>query len=67
MYESVNGPYRPSQSVWFAVLAVALGLTAAALLGACGGPQDSAAAEEIRSDRERAVPPAGNAAFAFDL
>ena len=77
MYESVNGPYRPSQSVWFTVLAVALGLTAAALLGACGGPQDSAAAEEIRSDRERAVPPAGNAdlavlvdgngAFAFDL
>ena len=77
MCESVNGVNRPGQSGWFAAFAMALCLAAAALLAACGGSQDSAAADEIRSDRERAAPSAGNAdlagladgnsAFAFDL
>ena len=37
MFESTTGPERPSWSGWFAVLAAALFLTAAALLAACGG------------------------------
>ena len=78
MCESANTMNRPRMSGWFTLLAMALCVTAAALLTACGGSQDSiAAAEEIRSDRERAVPSAGdadlaglvdgNSAFAFDL
>ena len=71
---SVNGPRR---SAWFILAAVALCVTATALLAACGGSQDSAAKAEIRSDRERASPSPGstdmaalsdgNSAFAFDL
>ena len=59
-----------------AVLAAALCL-AAAPLAACGGSENSTAAAEVRSDRERAAPSAGdtdlaglvdgNGAFAFDL
>ncbi len=71
---SVNRLWRPG---WLAVLAVALCLAAAGLLAACGGSEDSIAAAEIRSDRERAAPSTGsadltaladgNSAFAFDL
>ena len=60
----------------FAALAAALCL-AAAPLAACGGLENSTAAAEVRSDRERGAPSAGNAdlaglvdgngAFAFDL
>ncbi len=78
MRESAGGPRSPGRPGWSAVLAVALWLTAAALVAACGWPLGSTAAgEEVRSDRERAAPPAGNAdlaglaggnsAFAFDL
>ena len=78
MCESANGVNRPGQSARFAAFAMALCLAVAALLAACGGSQDSAAAaDEIRSDRERAVPSAGkadlaglvdgNSAFTFDL
>ena len=112
MFESANGLQRPRQSGWFAVLAVALCLTAAVLLSACGDEPQSGSptrpavtptttsgstpiptdgppfatpgrpaaqepSSEIRSDRERAAPSAGNAdlaglinansAFSFDL
>ena len=78
MCEGVNGLYRPRQSGWLTVLGITLCLTTATLLAACGGSQDStAAAEEIRSDKERGAPSAGNAdlaglvdgnsAFSFDL
>ncbi len=78
MRESANGVSKPGRAGWFAAFAMVLCLAAAAPLAACGGSQDSAAAaEEIRSDRERAAPSAGNAdlagladgngAFAFDL
>ena len=78
MCEIAGGPYRPGRPGWSTVLAVALCLTAAALVAACGWPRGSTAAgEEIRSDRERAAPSEGNAdladlaggnrAFAFDL
>ena len=78
MRYSASGLHRPGQSGRFTILVVALCLTAAALLAACGGSQGStAAAEEVRSDRERAAPSVGNAdlaglvdgnsAFAFDL
>ena len=77
MYESTNGLYRPRQPGWFTILAMTLCLTAATLLAACGGLQDSTAAAEVRSDRERGTPSAGNAdlaglvdgniAFSFDL
>ncbi len=73
MRESANGLYGPGR---FTVLVMALCVTAAALLAACGGSQDSTAAA-VRSDRERAAPSAwnadlaaladGNSAFAFDL
>ena len=78
MRERAGGAYRLGKWGWFTVLAMALCLTAAALVAGCGGLHDStAAAAEIRSDRERAAPSAGNAelaglvdgnsAFAFDL
>ena len=73
-----SGLHRPGQLGRFTILVVALCLAAAALLAACGGSQGStAAAAEVRSDRERAAPSAGdadlaglvngNSAFAFDL
>ena len=71
---SVNAPGR---SGWFILAAVALCLAASALPAGCGWLQESAAAEEIRSDRERAAPSlenadlaalaGGNSTFAFDL
>ena len=72
MCERTNSVNRPRQSGWFTAIAMVL------CLAACGGSQDSAAAAaEIRSDRERAAPSAGNGdlagladgntAFAFDL
>ena len=72
---SVNGPRR---SGWFIPAAAALWVTAAALLAGCGGLQDSPiAAEEVRSEKARAAPSAGNpdlatlvdgnSAFAFNL
>ena len=77
MSKSDNSLYRPRRSGWFILAAVALCVTAAALLAACGGVEDSVAAAEARSDMERAVPSAvsadlaaladGNSAFAFDL
>ena len=44
MCQGVNRLYRTRRSGWFAVLVMALCLTAAALLAACGGSQDSTAA-----------------------
>ena len=77
MSERDNSLYRPRRSGWFILAAVALCVTASALLAACGGSQDSIAAAETRSDRERASPATGsadvagladgNGAFAFDL
>ena len=112
MSESDNSLYRPRRSGWFILAAVALCVTAAALLAACGdepqpdsstrpaarptttsantpvptdspvpiatlAPSTQSAPNEIRSEKERSVPSAGNAdlaaladgnsAFAFDL
>ena len=78
MHESITGPDRPSSSTLAVLILTVLCLAAAALLAACGGSQGSAiASAEIRSERERAAPPAsgvnladlvdGNSAFAFDL
>ena len=78
MYEIIARPDRLRRSVWYALIAIAMCLTAAALLTACGEGRDSTAmSSEVRSDRERAAPSAldtevaglvdGNSAFAFDL
>ena len=79
MCESANCLHETRPSGRFTVFAMmALCLMVAALLAACGGSQDSTAAgEEIRLDKERVAPSAGNAdlaglvegnsAFAFDL
>ena len=78
MYQYITGPNGMRRLAWSAVFVMTLCLTAAALLAACGGLQGSTvAAEEIRSDRERAASSAGgadltglvdgNSAFAFDL
>ena len=65
MRYSASGLNTPGQSGRFTILVVALWLTAAALLAACGGSQGStAAAAEVRSDRERAAPSVGNADLA---
>ena len=78
MYEIIARPYGLRRSVWYALIAIAMCLTTAALLTACGEGQESTAiSSEVRSDRERAAPSAldtevaglvdGNSAFAFDL
>ncbi len=77
MSKSDNSLYGPRRPGWFILAAVALCVTASALLAVCGGLQDSAAAAEMRSDRERASPATGsadmaaladsNSTFAFDL
>ena len=78
MYEVIARPNRLRWSVWSVLIAIAMCLTAAALLAACGEGQESAAiSSEVRSDRERAAPSAldtevvglvnGNSTFAFDL
>ena len=48
MCESSNSPYRPRHSGWFTVFAVALCLTAAVLLSACGGEGNPLANTEWR-------------------
>ena len=78
MNEIIARPGLLRRSVWHALIAIAICLTTAALLTACGEGQGSTAvSSEVRSDRERAAPSAldtevaglvdGNSAFAFDL
>ena len=78
MHEMIARPNGLRWSVWYALIAIAMCLTAAALLAACGeGQETGAMSSEVRSDRERAAPSAsptevaglvnGNSTFAFDL